>query len=430
MPDNGPIVHADHSKPYKKKHAAGKTLIFLLILAVIAGAIYLLFDNAGTTEERPIGVYESAVIQSGTMVDSAEASGTVVLPKQVSIVSRQDAYTAQLHVNEGDVISTSDILVSLSVPELEDALASYELQLEQAEIELENTRLNYSWSSRAIELDQQRLVLKIEEAVDDVVTQQRLAELKSSRTTDLEQATDALDALYEQQEDLAFSLEELSAKQVLAEKKQEAVIRQLKMNIAQIEDDITDSSITSPIAGEILQINEELEIEGSFIEKTDTLFVVADRSEVYIDLDIYEQYAAILQPGDHLTLTIRTSTMDARITRIGKIATLDSDGLSATVSVRAEPITETVLTPGASAIATIILSTKDDTMLLPRGSYLTTGNQKYLYVIDGNTAVRTEVTYGNIQGGEVEILSGVEPGDRVITSSYQQFINQQTITLP
>ena len=48
---------------------------------------------------------------------------------------------------------------------------------------------------------------------------------------------------------------------------------------------------------------------------------------------------------------------------------------------------------------------------------------RYLYLVDGSTAVRTPVTYGAVTEQYVQIISGVSAGDEVITSSYQNYID-------
>jgi HlyD family secretion protein len=68
-------------------------------------------------------------------------------------------------------------------------------------------------------------------------------------------------------------------------------------------------------------------------------------------------------------------------------------------------------------------------MMIPRGPYLTTGSQRYLYKVEGNVARRVDVTFGVMEGNTVEVLTGVEAGDEVITSGYQNFIEFEQITL-
>ncbi len=111
-----------------------------------------------------------------------------------------------------------------------------------------------------------------------------------------------------------------------------------------------------------------------------------------------------------------------RIRSVGKVAQVSSDGLNATVAVKVEPDTQdTALLLGSTAVGTLELGVKQDVLLLPRGPYLTTGSQRYLYRVEGDVARRVEVVFGDVEGQQVEILDGVEAGHEVIISGYQNF---------
>jgi multidrug efflux pump subunit AcrA (membrane-fusion protein) len=70
------------------------------------------------------------------------------------------------------------------------------------------------------------------------------------------------------------------------------------------------------------------------------------------------------------------------------------------------------LTPGASAVAGIPLGIRENTLLLPSGgAYLTTGGQKYIYIVENSKAYKTNVISGEIQGSQIKILNGVKSGD-------------------
>lgn len=72
---------------------------------------------------------------------------------------------------------------------------------------------------------------------------------------------------------------------------------------------------------------------------------------------------------------------------------------------------------------------QQDVLYLPRGPYLTTGSQKYLYVVEGDTAVKREVSFGTVQGSGIVILRGVEEGQEVIVSGYQNYIEYKSVKL-
>jgi len=411
-----------------KKKKRNRILIIIAILALIAGVFGYLWMSTGS-DTFTLRDYESAQVRSGRFVSTTEASGTVILPTQVEIVSPRDGYALDLFAAEGDLVTPSDVLAVLDVPDLEDQKNELTLSLEQAKIEMESLRSSADFNIKALKRTLSRLEDDIADARDEVQKYKELSELKSSRLSDYEDSQSALKDLLEQQEDSQADLEEAGITADISLRKQQAVLNQLNMELATVEQDIEETRIKSPISGEVLSVNESLSIRSSLIEQSDSLFVVADRSDVYIDFDVYEQYAGLLEVGGSMKVTIGTNTMDAEIIRIGKIATMDTDGLSAMISVRARPNTDLTLTPGASAVASITLGVQDNVLLLPRGSWLTTGNQKYVYLIQGNTAVKTKITVGEIQGSDVQILQGLKAGDEIITGSYQAYIDRNEITL-
>jgi hypothetical protein len=87
------------------------------------------------------------------------------------------------------------------------------------------------------------------------------------------------------------------------------------------------------------------------------------------------------------------------------------------------------IVPGSSVSAEIVVGAAEQALYLPRGAYLTTGNQLYLYRIRGSKAYRIEVDFGSVTADRAEILTGVEKDDKIIVSGYQDFITYQQINL-
>ena len=423
------IIQVENSAPLisrkKKKQAyiTGGILVGIIVLVI---AVILTMSSS---DVHVIGNYTVAEVVSEPLTTSTEASGTVVLPTQVSIAAMENGYANKIYVNEGDTITDSTILAELNVPALEESRDDLMSNLETESIALEEIKLNQEYTIKDLKIQIQRLDADIIDAVQDLEAEKKLLELKSSRESEYETAENALEALREQKEDLSLNLEKQKKSGELSLRKQLALINQLKVNLSRVEQDISDAQITSPISGDILSLNEDLTVPGSLIEQNTALFTVADTKDVYIDLEVYEQYSSYLKIGSNIELVISSENVKAKITQIGRVASMSSDGLAATITVRAKPIGITNLTPGASAVAEIPLGTKDDALLLPRGAYLTTGSQKYVYRIDGTNAYKTEIVFGEIQGNQVEVLSGLSAGDKVIISSYQNFIDQDSIEL-
>ncbi len=427
--ETGRIVRPEMIKPLASKKKTRTARLAVSAVAVVAAAVAILFWLSGKERLHVVRDYTVAVVERGAFSLSTEASGSVVFPIQITVVSPQEGYADTLLAGVGDSVTTKDILAVIDTPDLEDERDDRSAELAQARIALEEIALDYAYSIGNADLTVARLSADVAEAEEEAARLKNLSELKSSRRQEYEDALDALTELREELTDAETQREYLRAQRDLALRKQRAVIDQLEITLARIERDLDEARITSPIPGEILDLSEELSVPGSLIEKNDALFVVADRSQPYVDLDVYEQYGDDLEVGTEISLSIGSVATRAVITSVGKVATLSSDGLSAMITVRAKPLKELTLTSGASVAAVIPLGVREDTLILPRGAYLTTGGQKYVYRIEGDRARRTVVTFGELQGTQVEILHGLSEGDRVITSGYQEYIDQELVEL-
>ena len=179
----------------------------------------------------------------------------------------------------------------------------------------------------------------------------------------------------------------------------------------------------------------KLAVPGSLISSNTVLFTIVDPDSAVVELEVEEQYSAALREGDLVELTISNRKMNGRIESIGRVAQMSSDGLSATIAVQIRPElgpddpNSELLLQGATAVGVFELGVKEGILLLPRGPYLTTGSQRYLYRVEGNSAERIDVTFGDVQGTVIEVLSGVEAGDEIIISGYQNYIEYKNVSL-
>lgn len=423
------IVHIDEVKPNRSKKSRRATLMgasaAVLLGLAAAGAFFL----AGTKSLPVIQGYDLARVSQGDLTVTSSASGTVVLPQTISVTAPEEGFADQLLVSEGDKVKEGQLLAILSVPDLEDTRKDLQAQLTVARITYDDLVNDWDYTLQTTRTSLARTEAEIVKAKADADAKKELATLKSSRQSEYETALETLESYQEKRDDTAAQLANNLKKRELALAKQKASIDQLETSLARTLADIEDSRIKSPITGEVLSLASVLSVPKSPITKDDVLAKVADRSSTYIDLEVNETDAGSLAIGDKLTLTVSTKTLVAAITSIGKVASLSSDGLTATVTVRVKPVEAVELTPGASAAATITLGTKKNALTLPRGAFLTTGAQKWVYVVENGMATKTAVTFGTLLSGVVEVKSGLEAGDVVITSGYQDFIDQNTIQL-
>lgn len=84
---------------------------------------------------------------------------------------------------------------------------------------------------------------------------------------------------------------------------------------------------------------------------------------------------------------------------------------------------------GLSLRLRIQLSQSSEELLLPVGGFYKDTGGNWVYVVEGDNAVRRDIKLGRKNTENFEVLEGLQPGDQVITSSYENFGNNEVLLL-
>lgn len=426
------IVDEKNVRPFVTPRQKRQRLLVVALILVFAalgvGAYSLLVPKEDVYRVLD---YSTATVQEVDLVTTEQASGAVEIQTQLHVRSPEQGYAAELHVQVGDEVAEGQILARIDVPELEEELSDLESDLETARLNLRKTieqnQITVARSRRQIA----GLESDIEKAREDVEETKELVKLSSATRSDVEKQEEALQELIEQKQEKEISLAEDIQLQDLDIEIRRADLDQMETRLARLKQRVADATIRSSMDGEILEIERTLGVPGSVISANQALFTIADPGSAIVELEVDEEYAALLSVGGPVKLTVGGSTYTGTVANIGKVAEMSSDGLGATLPVSVTPHVEPgVLLQGASAVGEFELGVKENALVLPRGPYLTTGSQRYVYrVAQDGTAVKTEVTYGETQADLVEVLKGLSVGDQIVSSGYQNYIEYKTIRM-
>lgn len=401
--------------------------IFAVIIAAIVIAVLLVKP---TNQSFFLRTYSSHVVETDTIIDSLELSGTATLKYTQTIVAPETGILDSLLVYEGDWVSRGQVIAVLDAEDLQDSLLSSQKQLIQDERSYERFLLQ-----REQEVLQQSTALDSLEQVSSDAQEyladfNSLYELGTVSDSELEDAGDAAEsalrslANYKKEIEIGEKLFELN--------KLDHQDNLIVMNdtISDFQERINSARVVTPISGRVISIVDADEVLGENIHQDSTIMVIADTENPLIETEIEEQYVSSISIGQIVSVSVSGMTVPGEIERIGFLAVTPSGG--GTPVVQLEILIDTnegEVLSGSTAIVEVSIGEIPDAFVLPRGPYLTTGNREYLYIINGNEAIRSDVTFGAVTESVVEVLSGVADGDRVITSSYQNFIDYEKITL-
>lgn len=425
------IVNEASVKPFKtpqqKRQRWIAVIVVVSILGLTAAAYFLLVPKEQSYRLKD---YQSEIVQRGNLTQTTQASGAVDIPIQIQVASPQNGEADALFVAEGDYVTKRQSLARLDVPDLLEQLDDLESDLYSAVQANEKSIQQDQITNKRAEREIQSLKKDIADAEEDRDKLAELVKINAARQADLDAEEKQVENLRATKEEKELQLEENKALQQLDDEISKANIARTETKIARLKVEIEEATIRSPMAGQVLEVDETIGVPGSVIKSGQVLFTIVDPESMIIELDVDEQYASALAEEQPVTLTINNVKSVGTVASVGQVAQLSSDGLGATITVKVNPGPDTgELLQGTTVVGVFELGVKEGTLLLPRGPYLTTGSQRYLYVVDGNSAVRREVTFGEVQGSYIEILKGVDAGDEVIISGYQNFIEFPSIHL-
>lgn len=425
------IIQKDSVKkfvtPEQKRQRKVALIVLLLIIGIAAGGYLVLVPRE---KSYHLGTWDSAAVMRGDLPRVIQASGTVTIPEQMTIVNPEEGYAAGLFVEVGETVSDGELLAIIDVPDLEAQLYDLQLDLEDKQKQIRRTEVQNEITNARKEREISRLRDDLRDELTEREKLIKLVEINASRKSELDNQENKIKTLREEITENEEQLKEDRRLQQLEIEMIELNIRQLHTTIDRLKADIAEAEIKSPLAGEILELNETLAVAGSLIGKNQELLTIANPETAIVELEVDEEYAGALIKGQKATLEVSGATLGGEITGIGRTAQSSSDGLGSTISVKVKPeqITDALIS-GATAVGRFEIGALENILILPRGPYLSTGSQRYLYKIEGNTAYKTEAVFGKSEGNFIEVISGVTEGDEVITSGYQNFIEYKTITL-
>jgi membrane fusion protein, multidrug efflux system len=168
--------------------------------------------------------------------------------------------------------------------------------------------------------------------------------------------------------------------------------------------------------------------EGAFVNAATRIATLQRLDRLKIDFSVAEKYAARVRVGNPIEFTVAGGQRSFR----GDIYAIDPriDTATRTVLIRAIcPNPDARLLPGAFANVAITLGELKDALLVPAVAVVPGLNEKNVFVVRDGKAERRAVEVGSRMAGTVHILSGLAPGDVVITSGLQQLRDGQRVTV-
>jgi len=187
----------------------------------------------------------------------------------------------------------------------------------------------------------------------------------------------------------------------------------IKADMDIIRESIRKTEIRAPFGGRLGLKNVS---PGAYVTPSSVLTTISQISSLKIQFNVPERYGAQLKPGLPVSFSIDGTSKTFTATVIASEISIDEKTRSLAVRALIKQ-KDPALIPGAFAKVKIVLGKNNEALMVPNSSIIPSGRKKLLYVYEGGKAMMKEVTTGVRDSTNIQVLTGIKPGDTVITSA-------------
>ena len=383
---------------------------------VLALVLWLVFrDNSATLRVNADSLTISQVSQ-GEFNDYIRVSGQVQPMTTIQISPQEGGIVQEIVTEEGSRVKAGDVIVRLSNDNLDLQILNSEAELAEKENILRNT---------LISMEQQKLSLK----QDKLQFQTEVARLKRKYEQNKALYEDKLIA----REDYLTSKEdyELAAGKLELVKdraEQDSLYRSVQIlqmqesldnmrrNMLMIRHRKENLTIKAPIDGELGLLDVVL---GQSISAGMKIGQINNLDSYKIEAQIDEHYIDRVSAGLAATFQRQNDSYGAIIRKVYPEV---RDG-EFKADFKFEGETPDNIRSGQTYYLNLQLGQPENAVLVPRGTFYQKTGGKWIFVVapEGGKAVRREIRIGRQNPQYYEVLEGLQPGEKVITSGYDSF---------
>lgn len=186
-----------------------------------------------------------------------------------------------------------------------------------------------------------------------------------------------------------------------------------KQEVAEARWLLGKTTIRAPFDG---RLTDRVVNQGQHLNPGDTLFTVTDFDPLIARLYLPEKDVLALAPGKEVRIRLKASNEVVVKGRIRQIADV-VDPATGTVKVTVEAVNPpAAVRSGAFVTIDIVRETRANAVVIPRESVVHEMRDAHVFIANGNVARKRAVTLGLEDGDVVQVLSGVNAGDRIINA--------------
>ena len=401
-----------------------KNLVWVGVAALVLFIGWLLFRDNSSTLRVDAQLLNVATVEQGEFNDYVRLTGSVQPMTTVQLSPLESGVVERIVAEEGTSVKRGDVILEMSNNSLSMQILQSEADLAEKQNILRNTMI--SMEQERLALRQEKLQLDLE-----VLRLKRTFEQNQSLYNDKLLARE--DYLRSKEDyELAVGRRNL----VLERQRQDSLYRSsqveqmeesllsMQRNMQLIRQRVDNLKVKAPIDGEVGMLDAVL---GQSLQQGANIGQVNDLTTYKVQAQIDEHYIDRITTG----LVASFERQDTRYEmQLRKVYPEVRNG-QFKADFRFVGDAPENIRSGQTYYLNLQLGEAAEAILIPRGSFYQATGGKWIYVLDatGEKAYRREIRIGRQNPQYYEVIEGLQPGEKVIVSSYDNFGDNEVLIL-
>ena len=403
-------------KEIRKKERNKKIIRFSAIAVTIVVVISILISLMRTGVKKKDIIL--SVVDQGTIEVSVSASGKVAPAFEEIITSPINSRIVEVYRRGGDSVDVGTPILKL---DLQSTETEYKKLLDEEEMrryKLEQLRVNNQTKLSDMAMQIKVSAMKLNRMKVELRNEHYLDSLGAGTTDKVRQAELSYNVAqleYEQLKQQYDNEKEVAAAEL---KVQELDFNVFRKYLAEMKRTLDDAQIRSPRKAILTYINNQV---GAQVPQGGQVAIISDLSHFKVEGEIADTYGDRVAAGGKAIVKIGTEKLEGVVS---SVTPLSKNGVIS-FSVQLMDDNNRRLRSGLKTDVYVMNAVKEDVMRIANASYYVGRGEYDLFVMTSDDEiVKRKVQLGDSNFEFVEVVSGLQPGDRVVVSDMSQYKNK------
>ncbi len=394
--------------------------------AVVAVALlaWLIFGSTASTMTIDSNEITISDVTRGEFDDYVRLNGQVVPIQVVQISPEEGGIVREKVVEEGTRVRKGDVILRLSNSSLDLQILNAEAELAEKQNLLRNTQITMQQDQLNNRTEQATLDMDCERKLRAYKQNSRLYNEKLISQEEFLKSREDYDLARRKQQLIGQRLNQDSLYRHVQMEQMEDNLQNMRKNVLLVRERKNKLEVRSNIDGELGLLDVEL---GQNIQAGQNIGQINDLSDFKIETNIDEHYIDRVRAG--LTATITRDGKQYQL-RVRKVYPEVRNGSFRTDFVF-EGTRPEQMRSGQTYYIELALGKSSQATLIPCGTFFQTTGGNWIFVLDRSNkkAYRRNISIARQNPQYYEVTEGLEPGERVITSGYEAFKDNEVLIL-